>query len=60
MNSKWYGHLSSGLRNRAIAHELALSENTVKFHVARIFRALEVTTRAEATSVYLETQLVVR
>ncbi len=42
--------LASGRRNQTIADELGISENTVKFHVARIYRALGVTTRAAATA----------
>jgi len=46
--------LAAGRRNRALAAELGISENTVKFHIARIYRKLGVTTRAEATALYLE------
>ena len=49
--------LAAGRRNRAIADELGISENTVKFHVTRIFRSLDVTTRAEAAAVFLGAQL---
>ncbi|MHA7985732.1 LuxR C-terminal-related transcriptional regulator [Rathayibacter sp. CAU 1779] len=45
--------LAAGRRNRAIATELGISENTVKFHVAAIYRKLGVTSRAEAASVFL-------
>lgn len=45
--------LAGGRRNRAIADELGISENTVKFHVAGIYRKLGVQTRAEATAVFL-------
>ncbi|WP_449277744.1 LuxR C-terminal-related transcriptional regulator [Leucobacter sp. GX24907] len=40
--------LVAGYRNRAIASELNISENTVKFHVSRILHALGVGSRAEA------------
>jgi DNA-binding CsgD family transcriptional regulator len=39
--------VATGARNRAIAHELSISENTVKFHVARLLRKMGATTRAE-------------
>lgn len=45
--------LAAGRRNRDIAAELSISENTVKFHVASIYRKLGVRTRAEATATYL-------
>jgi DNA-binding CsgD family transcriptional regulator len=46
--------LVAGRRNRGIATELAISENTVKFHLARIYRKLGVTSRSQATAVFLE------
>lgn len=45
--------LATGQRNREIAHDLSISENTVKFHVASIYRKLGVQSRAEATAHYL-------
>ncbi|WP_308491447.1 helix-turn-helix transcriptional regulator [Microbacterium terrisoli] len=45
--------LAAGRRNREIAAELSISENTVKFHVGRIYRKLHVQSRAEATARYL-------
>lgn len=45
--------VASGLRNREIASRLQISENTVKFHLARIYRQLGVGTRTEATALYL-------
>jgi DNA-binding CsgD family transcriptional regulator len=39
--------VATGARNRAIAKELSISENTVKFHVARLLRKVGATTRAE-------------
>lgn len=47
------GLLISGQRNREIAANLGISENTVKFHVAKIFRKLGVSSRAEATALVL-------
>jgi DNA-binding CsgD family transcriptional regulator len=40
--------LADGLPNRDIAHALAISEHTVKFHLASIFGKLGVSTRTEA------------
>ena len=45
--------LIAGQRNREIAANLGISENTVKFHVAKIFRKLGVASRAEATAFVL-------
>ena len=45
--------LIAGQRNREIAANLGISENTVKFHVAKIFRKLGVGSRAEATAFVL-------
>ena len=39
--------VATGARNRAIASALSISENTVKFHVARLLRKVGATTRAE-------------
>jgi len=39
--------VATGARNRAIAQELSISENTVKFHVARLLRKVGATTRSE-------------
>lgn len=39
--------VASGVRNRAIAEKLTISENTVKFHVANLFRKVGASTRAE-------------
>lgn len=49
--------LAVGRRNREIARELGISENTVKFHVSRIFRKLGVTSRAQAAAVVLEMRI---
>ena len=40
--------VADGLSNREIAHALAISEHTVKFHLASIFGKLGVSTRTEA------------
>ena len=41
--------LSAGATNKAIAHALGISENTVKFHVNAIFGKLGASSRTEAT-----------
>ena len=43
--------LMSGKTNRQIGGELFLAASTVKFHLASIFRKLEVSTRTEAAIV---------
>ena len=40
--------VADGLPNRDIAHALAISEHTVKFHLASIFGKLGASTRTEA------------
>ena len=42
--------LGQGLSNRLIAHELHISEHTVKFHISSLYAKLEVNNRAEAVS----------
>jgi DNA-binding CsgD family transcriptional regulator/signal transduction histidine kinase len=44
-------HLARGRRNRQIADELAISPNTVKFHVANVLAKLGVASRGEAAVV---------
>lgn len=50
--------LASGLSNRRIAERLAISENTVKAHVAAILAKLGATTRAEAVAIGIRLGLV--
>lgn len=40
--------LAKGLNNRQIAHNLSVTEGTVKIHLAAIFRVLNITSRTEA------------
>jgi two-component system, NarL family, response regulator YdfI len=42
--------IGAGLGNKAIAHNLHISEHTVKFHVSSIFQKLAVSTRTEAVT----------
>lgn len=49
--------LAGGLRNRAIAGRLGISENTVKFHVSRIFGKLGVSSRSEAAALALQRRI---
>jgi two-component system nitrate/nitrite response regulator NarL len=43
--------VAAGLTTKAIARQLALSPNTVKFHLRAAFDKLEVTSRAEAVAI---------
>jgi DNA-binding NarL/FixJ family response regulator len=42
--------IGRGLSNKLIAHELYISEHTVKFHVSSLYAKLGVNSRAEAVS----------
>jgi DNA-binding NarL/FixJ family response regulator len=44
------GELARGASNKAIAARLAISEHTVKFHIASIFAKLAVSSRTEAVT----------
>jgi two-component system nitrate/nitrite response regulator NarL len=44
-------HLAEGLSNRAIAKQMAVSENTVRSHVSALLYQLRVNSRTEATVV---------
>lgn len=50
--------LASGLGNKMIAAKLAISEHTVKFHVASILGKLGASTRTEAVSVGIRRGLI--
>ena len=43
--------IASGARNRAIATQLGISDNTVKFHVSNLLRKAGVGTRGELTAI---------
>lgn len=51
--------LAQGLANKQIAHQLGISEHTVKFHVSSIYAKLDATNRAEAVRQGIITGLVV-
>lgn len=53
-------NLVKGLKNREIADKLIISEMTVKTHINRIFKKLEVTNRSKAILLALENSLVYR
>ena len=46
--------LAAGKSNAQIAKQLHVSVNTVKFHLQKIYQALDVSNRTEATRWYLE------
>ena len=49
--------IAHGKSNRAIADELCVAEDTVKFHGKNIFQKLEVSSRAAAARVWLTSTL---
>ncbi|GAA3475732.1 LuxR C-terminal-related transcriptional regulator [Streptomyces yanii] len=49
--------LVAGQRNRQIAAELGISENTVKFHTSQVYRKLGVTSRAAAAALAVDAGL---
>lgn len=51
--------LAQGLANKQIAHQLGISEHTVKFHVSSIYAKLGATNRAEAVRQGIVTGLVI-
>ncbi|ALU73472.1 LuxR family transcriptional regulator (plasmid) [Rhodococcus erythropolis R138] len=51
-------HLSTGKRNRTIAEELGISQSTIKFHVASLFKKLDVVNRGEAGAVGIRAGIV--
>ena len=49
--------LAKGMLNKQIAHELCLSERTIKMHRAAMLRALELNSSAEAIRLAIEAGL---
>jgi DNA-binding NarL/FixJ family response regulator len=49
--------VAKGLKNREIAEQLCLSEHTIKAHISRIFRKLNLKRRAQLISLALESNL---
>jgi DNA-binding CsgD family transcriptional regulator len=45
--------VASGAANKRVALDLGMTEHTVKFHLASVFRKLGVTNRTEAAARYL-------
>jgi DNA-binding NarL/FixJ family response regulator len=50
--------LAEGMSNKRIAHQLYLSEHTVKFHISSIFAKLSVSSRTEAVTIGLRRGLI--
>jgi DNA-binding NarL/FixJ family response regulator len=50
-------HVAEGLANKQIAHHLAISERTVKFHLTSIFQKLGAENRAQAVAVAAQRRL---
>ena len=53
------GMIAEGLSNKAIAHRLAISEHTVKFHVTSIMAKLSAGSRTEAVTLGIRQGLVI-
>jgi len=51
--------IAEGLGNKQIAARLAISEHTVKFHVASVFAKIRASTRAEAVMIGARRGLIV-
>lgn len=45
--------IAQGLTNKNVAQKLGISVHAVKFHLATVYRKLDVANRTEATVVYL-------
>jgi DNA-binding NarL/FixJ family response regulator len=48
--------IANGCTNQEIAADLAISENTVRYHLKNIYGKLGVTNRTEAAAIYLKTR----
>ncbi|MCS7249165.1 MAG: response regulator transcription factor [Anaerolineales bacterium] len=42
--------IAEGLKNKAIAHTLSISESTVENHIHKIYQKLNVSSRVQATA----------
>ncbi len=49
--------IAHGLKNKAIAEELKISENTVKYHLKHILQKLNLKNRAEAAAYSVQSGL---
>lgn len=49
--------VAEGLSNRAIAQELSISENTVKYHMKNIFQKLNAQNRTEAVTIAIQLRI---
>lgn len=49
---------AQGLSNKAIARELSISENTVKYHIKKILQKLDAQNRTEAVSYAIREELI--
>ena len=50
--------VADGLSNKAIAQELSISENTVKYHMKNIFQKLQTQNRTEAVTIALQAGII--
>jgi DNA-binding NarL/FixJ family response regulator len=49
--------VAEGMSNRAIAQELSISENTVKYHMKNIFQKLNAQNRTEAVTIAIQLRI---
>ncbi|MEM7318690.1 MAG: LuxR C-terminal-related transcriptional regulator [Pseudomonadota bacterium] len=50
--------VGQGMRNEEIAEELGISENTVRYHLKRVYKKINVKTRVEAVAVAIDQGLI--